>query len=101
MNLKYSPRFVDELEIIYKFIAKNSPANASKFVKDLKNRIKKIPNSPKSFRKSLIINNENYREFIFKAYIVVFFIDEQLKTIFILGIYKENVWKLKNSENFC
>lgn len=72
MILKYSPQFIDELEIIYKFIAKNSSNNASKFVKDLKAKIKKIPSFPKSLRKSLVMDDENYRELIFKAYVIVF-----------------------------
>ncbi len=91
MTINLSKDFLSDLEYIFDFIAQDSLENAVKFKIDLYAEISKIPFMPKRFRKNLIINKDNFRDLIFKGYVVPFAIKEEF--IEILGIYKNNLWK--------
>lgn len=61
------------------------------FKNDLYKALKKLDFMPYKFRKSLVFDDENVRDFIFKGYVIPYKIDKEKDLIIILGIYKENL----------
>ncbi|WP_460168924.1 type II toxin-antitoxin system RelE/ParE family toxin [Campylobacter concisus] len=88
--IKLNTSFKLNLSKIKTFIEKDSKNRADFFVKELIAKINLIPDMPYRFRKNVVKNNENIRDLIYKGYVVPFFIDGD--TIFILDIYKDNLW---------
>lgn len=84
-------RYIKELKNILTFIAKDSLNSSRKFKNELDDKINKIPNYPQIYRKSLTTDDENVKDLIFKGFVVVFRIKND--DIYILGIYKHNLWK--------
>ncbi|MCR8684407.1 type II toxin-antitoxin system RelE/ParE family toxin [Campylobacter ureolyticus] len=84
-------RFKKELGKIVGFIKKDSKTKALKFRDDLLSKIDQIPNYPQIYRKSLTTDDEDVKDLIFKGFVVVFRIKND--DIYILGIYKHNLWK--------
>ena len=93
MLVKFSTRFLTQLQIIVDFIAKDSFAKACSFQQTLFSEFKKLDFMPYKFRKSIYFDDENIRDFIFKGYVVPYFVDMQGKIILILAICKENLLK--------
>ncbi len=88
MRLKILKSFRDKLNDQIDYIAKDKPAAARKFKSDLIQRIKDIPKMPYANRKSIFFERENIRDLVFKAYIIVYKIDEQKKVIEAFGFTK-------------
>lgn len=93
MLVKFSPKFINQLKTIVDFIAQDSFIKAQNFQQQLFNKLKKLHFMPYKFRKSIYFDDENIRDFIFKGYVVPYFIDTQGKIILILAICKENLLK--------
>lgn len=91
MQIVQSNRFVDELNEISDFIAKDSITKAKKFQSELLKNIQIIAEQPFLCRKSINFNDDNVRDFIFKGYVIPYFVND--KEILLLGIYKSNLWK--------
>lgn len=94
MILEKLPRFNDELEEIVLFIAEDSSNRALEFYDELLSKIEKIPLSPFIYRQKEGLEDENIREFIFKGYVVPFFIDDEEDKIVLLGIFNQNLWAI-------
>ncbi|EAH7800308.1 type II toxin-antitoxin system RelE/ParE family toxin, partial [Campylobacter coli] len=45
------------------------------------------------FRKSTLFNDENIRDFIFKKYVIPYYIDSKNDKILLITIYKNNLVK--------
>jgi plasmid stabilization system protein ParE len=88
MKIKITTIFRDRLSEQVEFIAKDKPTAARNFKTDILNRIKEIPKSPYSYRRSIFFNRADVRDLIFKGYIVVFKVDESNQTIEIFGFCK-------------
>ena len=82
MNIIYKDTFIERLEKQLKYISKNSPNSAQKLKKELIQRIKDIPKSPYSFRKSIYFENDSIRDLIYKGYTIVFRINENQIEVF-------------------
>ncbi|EBD1930926.1 type II toxin-antitoxin system RelE/ParE family toxin, partial [Campylobacter jejuni] len=52
-----------------------------------------IDNMPYKFRKSTLFNDENIRDFIFKKYVIPYYIDSKNDKILLITIYKNNLVK--------
>ncbi len=91
MVIYYSIDFIEQLERIVSFIAKDSQTRADEFSSTLRKKIKSIPEMPYRFRQNQILQDENIRDLIYKGYVVVFAIKQDY--IEILGIFKHNVWE--------
>lgn len=61
-----------------------------KFIDELENACKNLSFMPFKHRKSLSFDDENIRDLIFKGYVIPFVVRKD--SIYILGIYKENLW---------
>ena len=82
MNIIYKDTFIERLEKQLKYISKNSPNSAQKLKKELIQRIKDIPKSLYSFRKSIYFENDSIRDLIYKGYTIVFRINENQIEVF-------------------
>jgi len=80
--------YLEKLQKIIKFIAKDNLHQALKFQIDLDEKIEDLQNMPYKFRKSSYFDNENIRDLIFKGYVIPYKIDERQNTIIIIGINK-------------
>ncbi len=92
MIIEQSRRFEEELEVIVDFIAKDSPSRAFSFFEELLSKIKDIPLNPYIYRKRESLDDDMFRELIFKGYTIPFYIDAKNDKIVILGIFNQNLW---------
>ncbi|MGM0648921.1 MAG: type II toxin-antitoxin system RelE/ParE family toxin [Bacteroidota bacterium] len=92
MKIKFKSTFTNRLERQVSYIVYDSPSRARRFKNDLLEQIKKIPNHPYSFRKSIYFNDNSIRDLIFKGYCIVFRVNESENSIEIFGFtkYQEN-----------
>ena len=95
MQIELSTRFIAQLKEILDFITQNSIENALKFESDILGRIKDLDSMPYKYRKSVHFSNPNIRDFVFKGYVVPYFIDSANDKLVILGICKWNLWSDK------
>jgi plasmid stabilization system protein ParE len=82
MRIVYKETFVQRLEKQLQFIAIDNPTAAKRFKKNLTEKIKKIPDNPKIYRKSIYFEDESIRDVIYKGYTVVFRISKNQIEIF-------------------
>ncbi|ECQ6613665.1 type II toxin-antitoxin system RelE/ParE family toxin [Campylobacter coli] len=88
MKIVESDKFKKELNNILAFIAKDSVSAKNYFSKSLKDAILCIDNMPYKFRKSTL-----FRDFIFKKYVIPYYIDLKNDKILLITIYKNNLVK--------
>lgn len=96
MKISYTDDFYEALGEIESFIANDSPVRPRAFHKELIKSINSLTFMPKRCRKSMLFDDENVRDLIFKGYVLPFKItDESVK---ILYIYKVNLPKIKEEK---
>ena len=88
MRLRILTSFRDKLNDQVEYIAKDKPAAARKFKKEIIKRIKGIPPMPYSNRKSIFFDREDIRELVFKGYLIVYKINTDNQTIDVFGFTK-------------
>ena len=88
MKLKILKSFKEKLNKQIDFIAKDKPQTASKFKKDLINKLKEIPKNPLVYRKSIFFDRDDIRDLIFKGYIIIYKINKTEKEIEVFGLTK-------------
>ncbi len=86
-----TPRFDDELLVVLDFIALDSINRALEFYDELMEKLHNIPNNPFMYRKRE--NIDDTRGLIYKGYTVPIYIDKEKETIFVLGIFNQNLWE--------
>lgn len=82
MKIIYKKSFVIRFENQIDYIGQDSPNAAKKFKKELRNRIKDIPENPLRFRKSIYFNDKSIRDLIYKGYTIVFRINGGIIEVF-------------------
>ena len=90
MHIELSERFITQLQAVLEFIAQDSFESALNFERELLDKIQRLDSMPRKYRKSIHFNNPNIRDFIFKGYVVPYFIEND--KLVILGICKWNLW---------
>jgi len=88
MKIKFTESFKDKLNSQVEYIAKDKSKAARKFKNDLLAKVKKIPEMPYMYRRSIFFEADNIRELIFKGYIVVFRINTGKNLIEVFGFTK-------------
>nr|WP_315156763.1 type II toxin-antitoxin system RelE/ParE family toxin [uncultured Flavobacterium sp.] len=88
MKIKLTVEFNYDLNDIVDFISKDKPLAARKFKIELVKNIKKDLKQPFLFKKSIYIDDQNIRDYVFKGYTVVFKVDIELETVFVVAILK-------------
>ncbi len=89
--IETTPRFDDELLVVLDFIALDSINRALEFYDELTEKLHNISNNPFMYRKRE--NIDDTRDLIYKGYTVPIYIDKEKETIFILGIFNQNLWE--------
>ena len=88
MRIKFQEEFLFELNNQIHYISKDKPVAARKFKSDLLRNINKDLKNPLQFKKSIYYNDENIRDYVFKAYKVVIKVDIELETVSVVAILK-------------
>jgi len=82
--------YLEQLENILDYIAKDSPNKAFNFLNELDYHISNLVFMPYKFRKSFYYDDENIRDLVFKGYTIPYYIDKKNDIILILDIFKWN-----------
>jgi plasmid stabilization system protein ParE len=90
LNIEATIRFEEELTTILDFIAQDNQNQALKFYDELFKKINILKDNPYISRQREGLDT-NYRELIFKGYTIPYWINNN--TIFILGIFNQNIWE--------
>lgn len=80
--------FERDLDNILDFIAHDSLDRAIIFNRELETHLNELPFMPYKFRSSIHFEDENIRDYIFKGYVIPYFIDVHADCIVLLGIVK-------------
>jgi plasmid stabilization system protein ParE len=79
-------KFLKNFSQIFEYIAKDKPFSAKNFKKSLYDKFENLKIFPKMYRKSIYIDDENYRDLIHTGYTVIYKIEND--KIIILDIFK-------------
>ena len=90
MQISKLRRYKNQLTVILKYIAKDKITASENFYTDLNEVIKKIPNFPFKYRKSIYFDNENIRDMTLKGYTVIYRINVKKDLIEIIRISNKN-----------
>jgi plasmid stabilization system protein ParE len=93
MKLKFTKGFRDKLNAQVDYIAKDKPTAARKFKNDLISKIKEIPDMPFKNRRSIFFDRDDIRDLVFKGYVTVYRVNQELQEIEVFGFtkYEENL----------
>ena len=81
MKISFTDGFVDSLLDQVDYIAKDKPSAAREFKNNLLKNILKDLKQPFNYRKSIYFEEEVIRDYIFKAYTIVYKIDIEKRKI--------------------
>lgn len=88
MKIKFQDEFLFELNSQVYYISKDKPVSARKFKNDLLRNIRKDLKKPFLFKKSIYYNDENIRDYVFKGYTAVYYIDMVKNAVAVFGLIK-------------
>jgi plasmid stabilization system protein ParE len=88
MKIRLQDDFLFVLNNQVDYISRDKPAAARKFKKDLLLNLKKDLQSPFHYKKSIYFDDENIRDYVFKGYIITYFIDTETNLVSVFGFIK-------------
>ncbi len=88
MKIRFEERFLNALNDQVDYIARDKPSAARKFKNDLLKSLSKDLKYPLHFKKSIYFENQNIRDYVFKIYIIVYYLDSNENTISVFGFVK-------------
>lgn len=88
MQIIRDVKYLNALDIVLEFIARDSFKKSIKFLHFIDKHINQIPDMPYKYRQSYYYTAKNIRDLIVKGYTIPYFIDEEKQTIIILDIFK-------------
>ena len=88
MIIKLQDEFLFELNNQVFYISKDKPVAARKFKNDLLRNIRKDLKLPFHFKKSIYFNDENIRDYVFKGFTIIYYIDEAENSVSVFGFIK-------------
>ena len=88
MKIEITKDYRLDLDQQIRYISKDKPQAAKKFKVDLIKNIKKDLKCPFHFKKSRYYDDENIRDYVFKGYISVYYIDTDQNCISVFGFIK-------------
>ncbi|MWB94797.1 type II toxin-antitoxin system RelE/ParE family toxin [Flavobacterium sp. GA093] len=88
MKIRFQEEFLYTLEKQVHYISNDKPLAARKFKNDLLRNIKKDLRNPFHFKKSQYFNDEYIRDYVFKGYVITYYIDESENYISVFGFIK-------------
>lgn len=91
MKLIVEDTFYFRLDKQVDYIAGYSYSIARKFKKDVLSQLKRIPQNPYQFRKSIYFDDISYRDLVYKGYTITFRITKTQIKVFGFIRYQQNV----------
>lgn len=93
MKILYEPKFINQFNNIWDYIALDSKQRANSFKNEIKAKIENLVNMPFRCRQSIYFEDKNIRDMIHKGYTVPYQVNTENQTITILGInkYQKNI----------
>jgi plasmid stabilization system protein ParE len=88
MKVNITEGFIFKLNNQVDYIAADKPIAARKFKRDLIKKLKKDLKQPFLFKKSRYYNDENIRDYVFKGYTAVYYIDRVENSVSVFGFIK-------------
>ena len=88
MRIRLQDDFLFALNIQVEYIAKDKSIATRRFKSDLIKKIKKDLKNPFYFKKSRYFKDENIRDYVFKGYTIVYYIDIDLEIVSVFGFIK-------------
>ncbi|MBF4472487.1 MULTISPECIES: type II toxin-antitoxin system RelE/ParE family toxin [Flavobacterium] len=88
MKIKFTTKFKFLLEKQLRYISRDKPVAAKKFKNDLLFNLTKDLQYPFYYKKSIYFENENIRDYVFKGYTIVYFIDTEAGFVSVFGFIK-------------
>jgi plasmid stabilization system protein ParE len=84
MKIRFEESFINSLALKLQYIAKDNPKAAKKFKNELISSCKDVLHMPYKHRKSIYHNDENVRDLIFRGYVIIYIIEDELVSFFAL-----------------
>ena len=81
VKVVWSDLAIEDLKLIYDYIAKDSPHYANKMIDGILSRVYQLENFPNSGRIVPEFKDENLRELIINNYRIVYLVDENFVSI--------------------
>jgi plasmid stabilization system protein ParE len=88
MKIDITKVFRLDLDDQIRYISRDKPKAARKFKIDLIKNIRKDLKQPFNFKKSIYFKDENIRDYVFKGYTIVYFVDIRQEIISVFGFIK-------------
>ena len=88
MKIRFEEEFLNTLNEQVRCISKDKPFAAKKFKSDLLVNIKKDLKLPFYYKKSIYYNDKNIRDYGFKGYTIVYYVDIRQEIISVFGFIK-------------
>jgi plasmid stabilization system protein ParE len=86
MKVELYASFIRQLDAQTRYIARDKPSAARRFKQDVLKRAKALSESPYAHRRSNYFDGPEYRDLVFRGYKVIFRIDEERDTIYVIGL---------------
>jgi len=86
MKVELLAPFLDDLNDQTSFIARDKPQAARKFKVNILKQVSKLADNPYSNRRSIYYDDDRYRDMVLKGYKVIFKIDNEKDTVFVIGL---------------
>jgi plasmid stabilization system protein ParE len=88
MQVAFAPRFYQDMLAVWYYIAMDSPAQADRFKQTVREQTARLVDMPFRNRPSIYFDDPNVRDLIVKGYVLPYRIDQDAKTITVLGMTK-------------
>ena len=94
MQILKTARFLDELEVVLDFIAKDSFFQSMLFLDKLDIVVYSLIEAPYRCRQSTKSSDVNVRDLVFKGYVIPYRVNREKNQIEIIGMFSENEWEM-------
>ncbi|MEO8254734.1 MAG: type II toxin-antitoxin system RelE/ParE family toxin [Flavobacterium sp.] len=88
MKIEITKDFRFDLDSQIRYISKDKPSAARKFKIDIIKKIKEDLINPFHFKKSRYYKDENIRDYVFKGYTIVYYIDVEQEVVSVFSFIK-------------
>lgn len=95
MQINRLKRYRNNLFQILDYIAQDKFSASEKFKNELDELINNLPTFPYKYKKSIYFNNDNIRDMVYKGYTIIYRVNLEKNTIYIIRIFNKNKPTLK------
>lgn len=88
MKVELQDSFLEKLEQLVDFIARDKPIAARKFKNDLITELRKIGDFPFRCKPSIFFEDPTIRDMVFKGYTIVYKVCEKEDSLVVFGLVK-------------